>query len=586
MKERLNQTMSRPALGYSATSIANDYRQRPRSTWGRWLKIIRSFSLFGLYWLWNRLTGDTIEKQHRRAVQLREILTDLGPTFIKIGQALSTRPDLLSVVYLHELAKLQDAIPPFSNQIAYQFIEEELRAAPSEIYAELSSDPIAAASLGQVYKGKLKTGEVVAVKVQRPDLAATIALDLYLMRQLATQVQRRIRALRHTDLVAIVDEFGARVFEELDYTQEGHNAEKFAALYGHLPDIYVPRIYWAYTRQRVLTMEWITGIKLTQPSAIEAQGIQARHLVEVGVQCCLQQLLEHGFFHADPHPGNLLAMPNGKLAYLDFGMMSYVQPHQRYGIINAVVHIINRDFEELVQDYIQLGFLPSDVDVAPIALALSRVFQDALTASIAEFNFQDIIEQLSALMYEFPFRVPAYYALIIRSLVTFEGIAIGIDPQFKVLSSAAPYVAKRLLNDPAPELRASLSQLLFKDDRFRWHRFANLLEDARSSSDYRSDATLNQIVDFVLSDRGQLLRDRFAAEIGSLLDRVKTQIIRQPIALFNLNQALSGDGTAFGIDPETFHQLKRIWSLLQSSPAMNLGQVITVIARIISNPNV
>lgn len=569
MKDRLNQTMSNPEC-YNPTSIANYYRQRPRSTWGRWSKIIRSFSLFWLYLLWDRITGGTIEKQHQRAVQLRDILTTLGPTFIKIGQALSTRPDLLPVVYLHELAKLQDAIPPFSNQIAYQFIEEELGAAPSEIYAELSSDPIAAASLGQVYKGKLKTGETVAVKVQRPDLAATIALDLHLLRQLANQAQRRIRSLRHTDLVAIVDEFGARVFEELDYTQEGHNAENFANLYGHLPDIYVPRIYWTYTRQRVLTMEWITGTKLTQPAAIEAQGIQARHLVEVGVQCCLQQLLEHGFFHADPHPGNLLAMPNGKLAYLDFGMMSQVQPHQRYGIINAVVHIINRDFEELVQDYIQLDFLPPDVDVAPIASALATVFQDALTASIAEFNFQNIIEQLSALMYKFPFRVPAYYALIIRSLVTFEGIAIGIDPQFKVLSSAAPYVAMRLLNDPAPELQASLSQLLLKDNRFRWNRLANLLEDAQNSDSYRSGATLNQIVDFVLSDRGQLLRDGFVAEIALLLDRVKTQLVRQSlqspsgiIALFNLNQAFSGDGTNFGIDPDTFYQLKRIWRAIK-----------------------
>ncbi|HEY9807458.1 MAG TPA: AarF/ABC1/UbiB kinase family protein, partial [Candidatus Obscuribacterales bacterium] len=391
--------------------------------------------------------------------------------------------------------------------MAYQFIEEELGDRPEEIYAELTPQPIAAASLGQVYKGRLKTGELVAVKVQRPGLAQNITLDLYILRGIAAWAKQNIKQVR-SDLVAILDEFGSRVFEEMDYIHEGHNAERFARLYGHLQDIYIPKIYWEYTQRRVLTMEWINGTKLTQPEKLRAQGIDASYLIEVGVQCSLRQLLEHGFFHADPHPGNLLATPDGKLAYLDFGMMSEVKPYQRYGLIEAVVHMVNRDFEGLANDYVKLEFLTPDTDLTPIIPALANVFSNALGASVAELNFKSITDEFSALMYEYPFRVPAYYALIIRSLVTLEGIAINVDPDFKVLSKAYPYVSKRLLTDPAPELRNSLRDLLFKDGSFRWNRLENLLKNARNSQDYDLNQVMNQAVDFLFSERGAFIRNK------------------------------------------------------------------------------
>jgi predicted unusual protein kinase regulating ubiquinone biosynthesis (AarF/ABC1/UbiB family) len=573
-------------LQYDPQAIADYYRHRLIVVWARWSEILRSLFSFLLHLGWNRVTGKTVQHQSRQAIHLRQVLTRLGPTFIKMGQALSTRPDLLPAVYLQELTKLQDQIPPFPDAIAYQFIEEELGASPHELFAEFSPYPIAAASLGQVYKGKLKTGESVAVKVQRPDLAARITIDVYLLRQVATWAQRRIRTLHHTNLVAVLDEFAARLFEEMDYTQEGRNAEKFVHLYGQVPDVYVPQIYWAYTRHRVLTMEWISGTKLTNAAALQTQGINARHMIEIGVQCTLRQLLGDGFFHADPHPGNLLAMPNGKLAYLDFGMMSEIKPHQRYGLINAVVHIINREFDGLTEDYITLEFLPADVDRAPLVSALTHVFDYAPSASVTELNFQKIVAQLSALMYEFPFQVPAYYALIMRSLVTLEGIAMGIAPDYKVLGAAAPYVARRLLNDPAPELRSSLSHLLFKENRFRWNRLANLIRDARSSSEYSAEATFNQVIDFLFSERGQVLRDRLANELVLILDGIGSRLLQNPIALFNLRQELNGDGSEIGIDPDTFHHMKRIWSYLQASPNSNphriVQQIMNVLMQILS----
>ncbi|MEO1094368.1 MAG: AarF/ABC1/UbiB kinase family protein [Cyanobacteria bacterium J06638_28] len=512
-------------LSYDPEAIKSHYSRRPWQVLGRIVTVIGPFLLFVIQVLWSRPGGASEAQQLRQAKRLRELLTDLGPAYIKIGQALSTRPDLVPPIFLEELTRLQDQLPPFSNEVAFRYIKEELGHLPSEIYAELSSQPVAAASLGQVYKGRLQTGEVVAVKVQRPGLAQRIALDLYILRQLAEWATHNISRIR-SDLVGIMDEFGARIFEEMDYTHEGGNAIRFAELYGHLKDIYVPRIYTEYTARRVLTMEWIEGTKLTRLDELEKLGIDATQLIDIGVQCSLRQLLEHGFFHADPHPGNLLAMANGKLAYLDFGMMSEVKPYQRYGLIEAVVHMVNRDFEGLANDYVKLEFLTPDTDLRPITPALAEVFSNALGASVAELNFKSITDEFSALMYEYPFRVPAYYALIIRSLVTLEGIAINVDPEFKVLSKAYPYVAKRLLTDSSPELRASLQDLLFKDGEFRWNRLENLLNNARDSDDYDMERVLNQTLDFLLSERGEFIRIRIADEVAKELDKLGQNAVK------------------------------------------------------------
>ncbi|MBD1218775.1 MAG: AarF/ABC1/UbiB kinase family protein [Aphanizomenon flos-aquae Clear-A1] len=562
---------------------------------GRFLQVIRRIFtvlkpilafILGL-WL-DKRWGTLVKNERRRAVQLRDLLTKLGPAYIKIGQALSTRPDLVPPIYLEELTRLQDQLPAFPNEIAYQFIEEELGAPPSEIYAELSSQPIAAASLGQVYQGRLKTGEEVAIKVQRPDLRERITIDLYILRKLAAWVQRNVKRVR-SDLVGILDELGDRIFEEMDYIHEGENAERFFELYGSMKDIYVPKIYWEYTNRRVLTMEWINGIKLTQPEKIAALGVNARYLIEVGVQCSLRQLLEHGFFHADPHPGNLLATMDGKLAYLDFGMMSEVKPAQRYGLIEAIVHVVNREFDSLAKDYVKLEFLTPETDLTPIIPAFAKVFANAEGASVADLNIKSITDDLSALMYEYPFRVPPYYALIIRSLVTLEGIAIYIDPNFKVLSEAYPYVAKRLLTDPADELRTSLQELLFKDGKFRWNRLENLLKNARSNQEYDLNLVVNQGVEFLSSKRGSFIRDRLIDEFFNSMDAVSknalhnfTYVLRERVGITAINQIPSASVE----QQQTLEYIKRIAGILRETKGFDATKFAPQLAQIIVNPGV
>ncbi|MBC7972263.1 MAG: AarF/ABC1/UbiB kinase family protein [Verrucomicrobia bacterium] len=572
------------ALRYDAEAIAAHYRQHPFQVWGRVINIFFPFITFGLAWWWNTRIGFTERKHQQQAVRLREMLTRMGPAFIKVGQALSTRPDLVPPEYLEELTLLQDQLPPFDNAVAYRFIEEELGDSPDMIYAELTESPIAAASLGQVYRGRLKTGEEVAVKVQRPGLAQSVALDTYILRGLAALAMRLVKQIR-SDLVGIMDEFAARIFEEMDYNQEGRNAERFAKLYGHMKDVYVPKIYWEYTGRRVLTMEWITGTKLTQPEAIRVQGIDAGYLIEVGVQCSLRQLLENGFFHADPHPGNLLATPDGKLAYLDFGMMSEVKPAQRYGLIEAIVHLVNRDFEGLAKDYVKLEFLTPDTDLTPIIPAFATVFNDALGTSVAEINIKSITDQLSSLMYEFPFRVPAYYALIIRSLVTLEGIAINVDPDFKVLSKAYPYVAKRLLTDPAPELRASLKDLLFKDDSFRWNRLENLLRNARSSSDYDLSKVVDQTLDYLFSERGDMIRQQLVEEVVKGVDSIGNNALNS--LRYGFAERLGLTVTRAPVRTEnqqTLEHLKHIWGILRETRGFDPTKLLPAIPKLLFKP--
>ena len=568
---------------YDVNAIADYYRNQPFKVWWRCIVIF-----VPLIWLFLRLRLNaqaSAKELKKLAIESRKLLTRLGPAFIKIGQALSTRPDIVPPVFMDELAELQDQLPPFPNEIAFQFIRDALGADPLEVYAEISDNPIAAASLGQVYKGKLKTGELVAIKVQRPDIAAGIALDMYILRGISVWLKKTFKFVR-TNLAAILDEFASRIFEEMDYTFEGQNAEKFAKYYGGLDEVYVPKIYWQYTARRVLTMEWIEGIKLTNVLAVKEAGFDSRHIIEVGVQCSLRQLLDYGYFHADPHPGNLLVMGDGKLAYLDFGMMSQVSAEQRFGLIEAIVHLVNRDFTALSKDYVRLGFLTEDIDFEGIVPALSEVFNPPEGQSLTQMDFKDMTDQLSQIMYDYPFQVPAYYALIIRSLVTLEGIALSVDPNFKVLAVAYPYGANRLLNDSAPELRMALKDLLFRDGEFRWNRLENLLSNAQENPDYNLNGTLDKGIDFLLSDRSEFMHDRIIDEIVKgievetskrLPERFRTSIIGDIVIDPKVKATISTTEA-----PSSLGYIARLWTILQKDKAIAPADILPLATRILS----
>lgn len=517
-----------PFSEYSPESNAEYWETRPVTIAKRTLTVSRKLGGF-LLGRWNDVPDDPLVIS-ARADNLRSILTELGPAFVKIGQAFSSRPDVVPPLYLKELEKLQDQIPPFCNEEAFAVIESELGAPVSHIFSSISSTTVAAASLGQVYKATLTAdGSEVAVKVQRPGVATSIAMDVYILRYLSAVV-KRVRKL-NSDLPALLDEWAYSLFRELDYRREAANGLRFGELFGHLEGVYVPQMRPEFTTRRVLVMEWVEGERLrsayssssvSPPNTISSGSEDDLRLVEIGVRCSLEQMLESGFYHADPHPGNLLRTRDGKLAYLDFGMTGEIDATIRQGLMRATLHLVNREYGALAEDFVTLGMLPSDADQELVVPALTGVFAEALKGGVNNLSFGDLSAKLGQTMYQFQFRIPSYYTLLVRSLSVLEGIALASDRNYKVLGSAYPWIARRLLTDTTPELRSTLRALLYKGGRFNFSRMESLLTQAiRPSAVGRRPSQAQQKGDalaLLLSTKGEFVRSIIVEELAKGLD--------------------------------------------------------------------
>ena len=573
-------------LEYDPVTISKIYRKNPQRLLKRlWQTLIPIFSYI-LSVFWDKITGALKNKQQARfrATQLTNLLVKLGPAFVKAGQALSTRPDIIPVVLLEELSQLQDQLPGFDGDEAMELIEKDLNKEIDEIFSKIDKNPISAASLGQVHKAILKDGNTVAVKVQRPGLREQITLDLYIVRNIALWLKNNIGLIR-SDLVALIDELGKRVFEEMDYINEADNAEKFRIMHEQNIKIAVPKIYQEFTSRRVLTMEWIDGTKLTNLEDVKKLGIDPDEMIEIGVQCSLEQLLEHGFFHADPHPGNLLALEDGRLCYLDFGMMSEVSRDSRSGLIQAVVHLVNKNFDKLSHDFVKLGFLSKEVNLEPIVPAFQDVFVNAIELGVSKMDFKSVTDDMSGVMYKFPFKLPPYYALIIRSLITLEGIALSVDPNFKILGAAYPYFARRLMEDPDPQLRESLKEMLFDNSQFKWDRLEDLLSNAAKQTDLDLEKLLNEVINLLFSPKGGFLRNEIIDGLTNQIDMFNWKFIKNvnhylPKSLkININYQEDMNNIIFSIEP-----LTKFFNVLQNVPGYSNELFFKQIPRLLNEP--
>lgn len=506
------------------------YRFKPIVVFERVLKIAGAFSKFGLALGADILTRRHSEKQTSRAQHLKTMLVGLGPTFIKLGQLLSCRPDLVPPVYARALTDLQDRVSPFSFTTACQTIESELGQPWEQVYAELDPDPVASASFGQVYKARLKTGEWVAVKIQRKGLQKHLTLDLFILRKL-TAIYQAVLPFIHSDLVAAVDELTQRLLGEIDYIQEGRNAQTFARLYGHNPHIAVPRVYWRYTRRRILTMEWIEGIKITEGEHIRSWGIEPGDLIAFCFQFALQQLIEEGFLHSDPHPGNLLVTAEGKIAYLDFGMVSTIEPGTRDHMLLSFFHFVAEDFEGLAQDYVDLGFLPVGTDLSTLILQFQQAFPNIREANVTEFGFKQMYEQLAHLLYEYPIQMPDFYLSFLRCFATIEGIAIQLNPNLQAFEQIYPYLIQQLLTRQSPAVTTCLNQLLIQERRINWEQVSDLLSQFYPTQLHILDTLCDSTLELLLSSQGQSLRDTLVSELRTIQNQFWHQI-RQEISLY------------------------------------------------------
>ena len=395
----------------------------------------------------------------QRGEWLVQTLLDLGPTFIKIGQALSTRADLLPLEYVKALTKLQDQVPEFPVEQVIAIIEAEFDAPLSSIYKEFELRPIAAASLGQVHRAKLHTGEVVAVKIQRPGLDRLFDLDFKVLKQLIGLLKRSLPNSHYVDFDALYEEFTDILYKEIDYVKEGLNADRFRRNFLDHPFIVVPKIYPRYTTTRVLTMEYAPGIKVNDRAALERAGIDPKAINHIGICSYMKQLLQDGFFQADPHPGNMAVRDDGKLIFYDFGMMAEVQSINQSQMVQTFFAVLRKDTDQVVQTLTDMGLVEPMSDMTPVRRIIKFLLERFTERPIEIQAFKSLRNEMYSLFEQQPFRLPARMTFIIKALTTLDGVARDLDPQYNLLVAAKPFV-KELATISAQEKGRGVGEIV------------------------------------------------------------------------------------------------------------------------------
>ncbi|RLN07878.1 hypothetical protein C2845_PM11G22550 [Panicum miliaceum] len=417
---------------------------------------------------------------------LKEMFLDLGPTFVKVGQSLSTRPDIIGSEICEALAELHERVPPFPREDAMEIIEGEFECPVSHIFSYISDEPVAAASFGQVYQGRTVDGALVAIK-------------LGFIQKVAK---------RRSNISLYADELGRGFVGELDYNIEAANATKFLEVHSRYPFMLVPKVLKQLTRKKVLTMEWVTGenpkelLSLTKgvsgkvTEVSENQKLEAKtHLLDLvnkGVEASLVQLLETGLLHADPHPGNLRYTPEGRVGFLDFGLLCMMERKHQRAMLASIIHIVNGDWASLVYDLTEMDVVPPNTNLRRVTMELEDALGEVtFEDGIPEIKFSKVLGKIWSVAFKYHFRMPPYYTLVLRSLASLEGLAVAADENFKTFHAAYPYVVRKLLSDNSLATRRLLNQAIFnKKKEFQWQKVAAFLKlaSARSNFKYNSGA--------------------------------------------------------------------------------------------------
>jgi predicted unusual protein kinase regulating ubiquinone biosynthesis (AarF/ABC1/UbiB family) len=436
------------------------WQQRNYTPLARQVDVTVSAAKLGLY-LWSDKLGfqNSPEQRQKRAEWLVNTLINLGPTFIKIGQALSTRADLLPLEYVRALVKLQDQVPQFPVDQAIAIIEAELGLPLEQVYKEFDREPLAAASLGQVHRARLHTGEEVVIKVQRPGLDRLVALDFKILGNLVRFAKRRMQGAKHFDLEAIHQEFSDTLYREIDYVQEAMNAERFRQNFADHEYILVPRVYPEFTTRRILTMEYMPGIKVNDRHSLEAIGINPKDINHIGICAYLKQLLQDGFFQADPHPGNMAVRSDGKLIFYDFGMMSEVMPINQGQMVETFFAVLRKDTDQVVKTIVDMGLVEPMADMTPVRRIIKLLLEKFAEKPVEAQAFRSVRNELYAVFEQQPFRLPARMTFIIKALTTLDGVARDLDPNYNLLVAAKPFV-KSLATNTIQNKGSGMGQLV------------------------------------------------------------------------------------------------------------------------------
>jgi ubiquinone biosynthesis protein len=390
---------------------------------------------------WRRrrdIPGDAMTNPRR----LRRAMEDLGPTFIKFGQILSTRSDIMPPEYLEELSYLQDEVPPVSWEQAREVVETELGAPIEDLFAQVDPVPIASASLAQVHVARLVGGEEVVVKIQRPNIEKTVNLDLDIIYDLAQTAQQRIGAASRFEVGDLAEEFASALRTEMDFRREAWNADRFRKNFEDENRLTVPKIYWDYSTKRLLVMERLKGIKIDNLEALKAAGYSPQRLSRYAADFALKEVLIDGFFHADPHPGNMLILPGEVIGLLDFGTVGRLDDKDRANLARLFIAGVQLDVEAIVDQLQRMGVADYKVDRIGLERDLKRILTRYYGLPIYEIDAREISKAVQPILYEYKLSIPTDYYLLMKTVVMMQGVGLRLDPDFDIFETAQPYMGK------------------------------------------------------------------------------------------------------------------------------------------------
>lgn len=389
------------------------------------------------------------------------MLQELGPTYVKLGQVLSTRPDLIPEDYIEELKKLQDNVAPFSFKEAKNQIEEDLGANTDQVFLSIEEKPLAAASIGQVHRAVLKNGQEVVVKVRRPGIDKIITADLEIMLNLARLVEKHIPEVRIYDPVGKIEEFADAMHKELDFTREGFNIDKFRQNFEGDETIYVPKVFWEATAQKVLTIEYIKGYKVTELDEITNNNLDRKQIAVNGAKAMMKQIFIHGFFHADPHPGNIIIRPDGKIVFIDFGIVGRIDKYTKNKLADLIIGIINKDTKKIIGVLLELSQVEQEFNISEIELDVEDLLDRYYGKDLKNIDMSKLLSEVFAIVAKYKIILPSNFTLLLKSLITIEGVGLELDPDFNIFETAKPFVNKMLRERYNPQhlLKTAVSTL-------------------------------------------------------------------------------------------------------------------------------
>jgi len=401
--------------------------------------------------LWLRdLYPFPIQEPASLPAHFRQALEELGPAFVKLGQMLSTRPDVLPPDYITELAKLQDKVPPVPWEEIRQVIEAELGHPPERVFGEIDPKPLAAASLAQVHAAKLTTRQKVVIKVQRPNILPTIRTDLEIIHDIAKYAEEHTPLGRVYRLVEIVEDFSNTLHNELNYQTEGRNADRIRENFAHEDCLHIPWVYWEYTTRRVLVMEYIEGIKITNVAALDEAGYDRTKIANNAARMIIKEILEDGFFHADPHPGNLIVMENEVIGAMDFGMVGYLSDADRANLIRLYNVAVRMDAKGVTDGLIHIGAAPPDVNRRALSQDIERLLRYYNGLALQDIHVDELMDALMPLAFTHRLHLPTNFWQLGKTLAMMEGIGFKLAPDFDIFAFSGPYVAKLMLKAALP----------------------------------------------------------------------------------------------------------------------------------------